>query len=63
LLINERGQNARSELNWNGVEVVGRRQSPPSIPFIEESVVTKMIVSVGDQNGEHDAPPKLMQVF
>ena len=45
------------------VQIEGGRQSPAGAVGTQEPVVAQMVVRVGDENGEGDAPPQLPQIL
>src|ERR1700678_3303517 len=58
--------NGRTELLRAGsrirIQVKSRRQHPRAGPLVQETMVSEMIIGVGDQDREGYAPPELAQV-
>lgn len=52
VLIDGGGENARVDIEWHGVEVVGRGK-PPASGLIQEAVIAQMVVAVRDENIEY----------
>src|ERR1700676_1175983 len=58
LFADRRAEDARLDLDRHGVEVVCRREPPTVGSRIQEAVIAKMVVGVGDEEVENHGAPK-----
>ena len=54
--VDVRRQHTRLEIGGHRIEVIGGRERPPGLAEPEKAVVAQMIVDIGDQHIEGDAP-------
>ncbi len=51
------------DVRWHRVHVEHRRQSPAHGAHVQEAVIAQMVIGVGDEHREHDAPPQFGQIL
>lgn len=55
-------QDARLYVGRHRVQIVGRREPPARLPFVEKTVIAQMVVGIGDQDIEHHPLPECRHV-